>query len=158
MAAGGGQSTQPNMVIRTQHCPTFCNGLSQSQGDAGRAIYGHWAAAVPAPAPVCSILGTVVSDARPGHNIVMMSWENTDSCRCQHMHTLAHSHPDTQRHRHRHTVTQNSLKVPFVYAIAAQCSENHKETKGLKNPASLFYYVRVYISKYWFVLVNCREI
>lgn len=41
-----GHSTQPNMVIRTQQCPTFSNGLNQSQGEVGRTIYGRWAAAL----------------------------------------------------------------------------------------------------------------
>lgn len=41
-----GQSTRPNMVIRTLLCPTFSNGLNPCLDDSGRTIYCQQAAAM----------------------------------------------------------------------------------------------------------------
>lgn len=61
-----GQSTRPNMVIRTQLCPTFSNGLNQSLDNAGRTIYCQRAAAL---APVSLMCRAGFSDAGLGPNV-----------------------------------------------------------------------------------------
>lgn len=56
-----GTELGPNMVIRTQLCPTFSNGLNQSLNDAGQTIYGRRAAAASGSVSLMCLAG--MSDA-----------------------------------------------------------------------------------------------
>lgn len=80
-----GQSTRPNMVIRTELCPTFCDGLNQSLNDAGRTMYGQRAAA---PAPVSLMCCAGMSDAGLGPNIQTRPYSAAS-----HTRTYTHTHP-----------------------------------------------------------------
>lgn len=59
-----GQSTRPNMVIRTQLCPTFLKWLNQSLDDAGRTIYGE-RARISAPVSLMCCAGMSDAGLRP---------------------------------------------------------------------------------------------